>query len=39
MELRQLLLIVALILFVIEAIWHRSLAAGGLACLTLAMLL
>lgn len=33
-ELRLILYVVAFVLFVVEAIWHRSLTAAGLAVLT-----
>lgn len=34
----DILLGAAVILFVIEAVWHKSLVAAGLACVALALL-
>jgi hypothetical protein len=34
-----LLLVIALVAFAAECLWHRSLLAGGLACWVLALLL
>lgn len=34
-ELRLVLYVAAFVLFVVEALWHRSLTAAGLAVLTL----
>lgn len=35
LELRLILYVAAFVLFTVEALWHRSLTAGGLAVVTL----